>query len=104
MGRQPITHIIQALNVAHKVEAERANHLSIAIANFGVAYFQSQGVEGAKPEWFNPWIAIIKEQEIKDAYSKESLEILYDLLESENLPIWVYKQLDNDLIDYLQKY
>lgn len=104
IGRQKINHILNALKIAQLVEEERANLISIPIANLGVAYAQSQGAKNAKPEWFNPWGQILKEREIKKQYSDRLLSTLSQLINEKIIPSWVYSQLDPDLVMYLNQH
>lgn len=89
--------------VAQMVEQERANSVSIPVANLGVVYAQSQGAKTAKQEWFNPWGQIIRDKEIEKKYSDRFLATLSELIQEKVIPNWVYSQLNPDVMAYINR-
>lgn len=80
-------------------EKERANLITIAIANLGVAYAQSQGAKNAAPEWFNPWQYQFEVEDAQETIGVPTARVIKELVSLHKIPSWAVQQLNMKVID-----
>jgi hypothetical protein len=97
-GDCSLIEVEQALNFLDRRDVEQANLHAIPISSVGQWIAASKGAKDIDSDWFNPFAALLYQQQAKSEVDPIAARILLQLTGENKVPAWAIAVLDLKLI------